>query len=210
MTLVGLGFRSSARRYHRRRARKRSFSCSAMESIELDENGDNLFSRHGFGAMERPGRRCYHQTVKMRTLPTVQQMIAQLTAIRDSLGALVHTSADGDLNTEEDPQTCAESALRGSARLLLACPSSARLYSCRANSQQFCNLFSSFNLAHLNLREMRFLFRDGVHTSSWVSAKLRGSHSEFLAAVLFVFLVCGRNIFSSLQVQRKRVAKPGP
>merc|ERR1719247_2606116 len=107
---------SSARRYHRRRARKRSFSCSAMESIELDERGDNLFSRHGFGAMERPGMRCFHQTVKMRTLPTVQQMIEQLTAIRDSLGALVHTSADGDLNTEEDPQTFKESVLQNRAR----------------------------------------------------------------------------------------------
>ena len=38
-------------------------------------------------------------------LPSIQQMIAQLEAIRDSLGALVHTSADVDLNTEEDPQT---------------------------------------------------------------------------------------------------------
>ena len=41
-------------------------------------------------------------------LPTVQQMIAQLTTIRDSLGALVHTSADVYADTEEDPQASAE------------------------------------------------------------------------------------------------------
>jgi hypothetical protein len=43
-------------------------------------------------------------------------MIAQLEAIRDSLGALVHTSADVDLNTEEDPQTFRESVLQNQAR----------------------------------------------------------------------------------------------
>jgi hypothetical protein len=111
-----LALQSSARRYHRCRARKRSFSCSAMESIELEERGDNSFSRHGYGATERPGRRCYQQTVKMLTLPTVQQMIAQLTTIRDSLGALVHTSADVCADTEEDPQAFKESVLQNRAR----------------------------------------------------------------------------------------------
>jgi hypothetical protein len=43
-------------------------------------------------------------------------MIAQLTAVRDSLSALVHTSADVDLNTEEDAQTFKESVLQNRSR----------------------------------------------------------------------------------------------